>query len=86
MQRKESGKLGAGRHLLPRLPSSTFSPLDLDFRSRQARASPPWGRDPDGYSRGLGGCLMRMVKAASCPSVENRTGKKGHKPWCLRLG
>jgi hypothetical protein len=41
-------------------------------------ASPPWGRGPAGYSRGLGGCLMRMVKATSCPSVENRTENKRH--------
>lgn len=75
--RKESSPRGSLFQLPPTRPG---------FRSPLAPASPPWGRDPDGYSRGLGGCLMRMVKAASCPSVENRTGKKGHKPWSLRLG
>lgn len=29
---------------------------------------------------------MRMVKTASCPSVENRTGKKGYKAVLLKAG
>lgn len=76
---KASWERGTGRYPLPGLPSLYLLPTNAgSSMSLPLPASPPWGRDPGGYSRGLGGCLMRTVKAASCPSVENRTGKKGH--------
>lgn len=70
----------------PRAALSQLAPQEAWTTSLGKTASPPWGRDPGEYSRGLGGCLMRMVKATSCPSVENRTGKEGHEMWPLWLG